>query len=118
VLVVLSVPVAFGSGRTTRRSTRFDRGAKNAEIDFGLPHDDSSGGRADVAAVETQADAANQLAHVWLGEVGIRADRARRRTLQALGYAANDRLAINTRWPRMRLDDLSDRHVGSSLGAS
>jgi hypothetical protein len=107
------VPVAFVSRSPTRRSTRFNRVAKNVEIGFGLPRHDSSGGRAGVAAVETKADAAHQLLHVWLGEAGIRAACARSGTVQALGQTANERLAIEAGRPRMRLDDLSNSQVCS-----
>lgn len=116
MLVVGSVAVAFLSRSATRRSTRFDRLAKNAEIGFGLPRHDSSGAGADVAAIETEADATHQLVQVRLGQGGIRATRARSRTVQALGDTANDRLAIESCRLWVRLDDLSNRHVCSFFG--
>jgi hypothetical protein len=118
VLVVWRMTLAFVSGDTAGRHASFDRGAKNADIGGGLPCRNARGRRADVAAVETEAYAADQVLDVGLGERRIRTARTGIRTVRALGNAANERGPINTRRLRMRLDDLSNCHVCSFFRAT
>jgi hypothetical protein len=107
--------LAFVTAYTAGRRTSFDRGAKHAGINGGLTRRDSPGRGADVAAVETEAYAADQGLNVRLGQVRIRTDRAAISTVRALGDAPSEYRSIQARRLWVRLDDLSNGHVCSSL---
>jgi hypothetical protein len=106
--------LAFVSGHTAGLHTRFDRGAKHAEVSGGLAHHDAAGRRADVAAVETEAYAADQVLYVGFGQVRVCTARAAVSTVRALGDTPKEHRSIEARRPWVRLDDLSNRHVCSS----
>jgi hypothetical protein len=107
--------LAFVSAHPAGRRTSFDRGAKHFDISGGLARRDAPGRRADVAAVETEAYAADQVLYVGLGQVRVCTARATISTVRALGDTPNEHRSIKARRVRVRLDDLSNCHVCSSL---
>jgi hypothetical protein len=111
MLVVRRVALAFIPTNTARGQTCFDHGAQHAEISCGLAGRDSGSRRADVGAVETEADAASHVLYVRLSQVRIGAARASLRAVRALGDAANKRRVVKARRLGMSFDDLSDGHV-------
>jgi hypothetical protein len=111
VLVVWRVTLAFVPAHTAGQRTCFDHGAKNGQISFGLTDRDPGGRRADVAAVEAEANAPSHVPDVRLSQVRIRATRASIRTVRALGDTANERRAVNARRLGVCIDDLLDGHA-------
>jgi hypothetical protein len=109
------MPLALLTGNATGSRARFDRRAQKAEIGLRLPRDEASGGNADVAAVEAETCALGKLPKVWFGEVCIGATRARCRTVEAFGDAAQQRLALEARRLRVGLDDIAEQHCCSLL---
>lgn len=107
--------LAFVTADTAGRRTSFDRGAKHAGITGSLTRRDAPGRGADVAAVETEAYAADQVFNVGLGQVRICTGRAAVSTFRALGDAPTEHRSIKARRLWVRLDDLSNGHVCSSL---
>ena len=72
----MSVALALVTGCTASQSAGLERCADDREIGLGLSCDDAARGCARVCAVETEADAADQVANVVLGETRIGASRA------------------------------------------
>ena len=115
MLVVGGVPLALVAAGAAGHRTRLDHCAHDADIGCGLAGDDATRGVAGVRAVEAEANAADHLLHVLLTEAGIGTAGAGSGTVEALLDAVQERVAINARRLRMRRDDLSNRHVVSSL---
>jgi hypothetical protein len=113
--MVRRMTLAFVSARATGRRTCFDGGAKNADISGGLARRDAAGRRANVAAVETQAYAADQFLNVGFGQVRVRTARTTVSAVRAFGDAPNEQRSIDARWLWVRLDDLLNCHVRSSF---
>jgi hypothetical protein len=88
-----------------------DRSAENAEIRLGPPDEDATGGVADVGAVQAEANAAELLLHVRLGEVGVGVARACRGAVDAVLDAADQQVAIERAGPWVCLEHVSNRHV-------
>ena len=107
------MPFAFVSTRATGRRTGFDHYADDRKVRGGLPRQNTTGGGAEVAAVETKADTAHQLPNVRLGETRIGATRAGSPAARALVDAVYEGLAIKARRLRMRLDHIANCHVDS-----
>jgi hypothetical protein len=107
--------LAFVAAYSAGRRTSFDRGAKHGGISGGLARRDAPGRRADVAAVETEAYAADQALYVRFGHVCVCTTRATVSTVRALGDAPNEHRSIEARRLWVRLDDLSNGHVCSSF---
>jgi hypothetical protein len=107
--------VAFVSAHTTGRGTGLDGGAKHADISGGLAGHDAAGRRADVAAVETEAYAADQVLNVGFGQVRVCTARATIGAVRAFGDASDEQRSIDARRLWVRLDDLSHCHVRSSF---
>jgi hypothetical protein len=115
VLVVMGVPLALISAGTARCGAGLDGRAHNAEIGLRLARHHAAGGVAQIGAVKTQANAADHVSDVLLGEAGVGASRARPDTVGAVFNAATKRLAIDAGWVWMRRDDLSNTHVDPFL---
>src|SRR5439155_13665769 len=81
----------------------------------GLADQNAASGVADVGAVEAEANAAHQLRHVVLGEIGVGTARAASGTIDALADTAEEQVAIKAGRLWMQLDDLLKGHVLSSL---
>jgi hypothetical protein len=107
--------LAFVPAHTAGRRACFDRRAKHADISGRLARHDPPGRRADVAAVETEAYAADQVHYVGFGQVRICTARATISTVRALSDAPNEHLSIEARRLWVRLNDLSNCHVRSSF---
>ena len=86
--MVMSVPLALLAGCTARQGTGLDRRADDREIGLGLSCDDAARGRARVGAIETEANAADQVPNVVLGETRIGASRAGNGAVKAIVDAA------------------------------
>jgi hypothetical protein len=115
VLMVRRMTLAFVSAYTASRRACFDRRAEHADISGRLASHDAPGRRADVAAVETEAYAADQVLDVGFGQVCVCTARATISTVRALSDAPNEHRSIEARRLRVRLDDLSNCHVRSSF---
>jgi hypothetical protein len=89
--------------------------AYDGEIGFGLPHHDAAGRIADVGAVETESNAAGQVLHIGLAEIGVGATRTARVAVVARLDTADDHVAIEAGRPRVRVEDFSNRHVHGTL---
>jgi hypothetical protein len=113
--MVMSVPLALLAGGTARRRAGLDHCADDAEIGFRLSRDDPAGGGASIGAVETEANAADQVPDVVLGETRIGAASATRGAVVAVVDAAQERLAIDAGRVWMHLDELVNGHFGSFL---
>lgn len=107
--------LAFVATYTAGRRTSFDRGPKYAGISGSLARRDAPGCRAEVAAVETEAYAADQVLYVGFGQVRICAARTTVSTVRALGDTPKEHRSIKARRLWVRLDDLSNGHVCSSF---
>jgi hypothetical protein len=107
--------LAFVSAHTAGRRTTFDRRAKYVDIGGRLTRRDAPGRRANVAAVETEAYAADQVLYVGFGQVRVCTARAAISTVRALGDAPNEHRSINARRLWVRWDDLSNCHVCASF---
>ena len=84
----MSVALALVPGSTARQSTGLERCGDDAEIGLGLSCDDAAGGCARIGAIETEADAADQVPNVVLGETRIGASRAGNGAVKAIVDAA------------------------------
>jgi hypothetical protein len=113
--MVCRMTLAFVSAHTAGRRASFDRGAKHPDISGGLARRDAPGRHADVAAVETEAYAADQVLYVGFGQVRVCTARATISTGRALVDTPNEHRSIKARRLWVRLDDLSNRHVCSSF---
>jgi hypothetical protein len=111
----MSVPLALLAGGTARRRTGFDHCADDSEIGLRLSDHDAAGGGASIGAVETEANAADQVPNVVLGETRIGAACATGGAVEAVVDAAQERLAIDAGWVWMHSDELVDGHFGSFL---
>jgi hypothetical protein len=103
----------LGTGEAGRR-TGFDHRTDETEIRLGLACDDTSGCIACVGAVEAEANAADQLADVVLGEIGVGTTRAAGGAVKARVDTAQERLAIDAGLLWMQFDDLAKGHSLSS----
>jgi hypothetical protein len=111
VLVVGGVPIALlGTGEAGHR-TRFDDCSDQAQIRRRLARHDAAGRVAGVGAVEAEANAAQHLPHVVLGEIGVGTAGTAGGTIEALFDTAQERVAIEARRLWMRLKDLLKCHV-------
>src|SRR5262249_4732354 len=113
VLVVVSVPLALVAAGTARRRASLDGRTDDAEVGLRLADDDAAGRDTGIAAVEAQADAADQVADVVLGETRVGAAGARGGAFKAVLDAAHEDLAVGAGRMWMRLDQLSNGHVVS-----
>jgi hypothetical protein len=115
VLVVMGVPLALVAGGTASRGAGLDHCADDAEIGLRLSDHDAAGCGASIGAVETEADAADQVPDVVLGETRIGAPCAGGGAVEAVVDAAQEQLAIDAGWVWMRIDELVNGHFGSFL---
>jgi hypothetical protein len=111
VLVVGGVLLALFGTRPAGHRASLDLRTEDAEIRLGLPDEDATGGVAGVRAVEAEANAADQLLLVRLGEVGVGAARARRRAVNAILDAAQQHVAIERAGSWVCREHVSNRHV-------
>src|SRR5262245_8022883 len=115
VLVVMGVPLALLAASTARRRACLDRCADDAELGLGLARDDAASRAAQIGAVETKADAADEVPDVVLAEARVGTAGAGHGALEAVVDAAYERLSIGAGRARMRLDELSNgRHQSVS----
>jgi hypothetical protein len=115
VLVVGGVLLALVTARSAGHCAGFDHGAEKAEIRLGLPDQDATGGVADVGAVQAEANAAELVVYVRLGEVGVGVARARRRAVDAVLDAAHQQVAIESDRTWVCLEHVSNCHLLSFL---
>jgi hypothetical protein len=113
--MVMSVPLALFARGAARRHAGFDHCADDAEIGFRLSRDDATGGGASIGAVETEADAADQVRDVVLGETRIDAAGATCGAVEAVVDAAQEQLAIDAGRVWMHVNELVNGHFGSFL---
>jgi hypothetical protein len=106
VLVVTGVALTFIAASTTSFDTSLDDYAGELGHELGLPAEDISGRRADVAAVSTQRDTRNECLDIGLAEVGISASRAALGTVETRVDASSQNADFHSKRPRMCLEDL------------
>jgi hypothetical protein len=116
VLVVTGVALTFIAAATASLDTSLNDYAGELGHELGLPAEDISGRRADVAAVSTQRDTRNEGLDIGLTEVGISASGATLGTVEAPVDACSQNADFHSQRPRMCLEDLlSVGHGSSSL---
>jgi hypothetical protein len=115
VLVVMGVPLALISTGAARCGAGLDGGADDAKIGLRLACQHAAGGVAQIGAVKTQANAADHVSDVLLGQTRVGANGARVGAVDAIFNAAKKRLAIDVGWAWMHPDDLSNTHVDPFL---
>jgi hypothetical protein len=71
-----------------------------------LPAEDVTGRDADVAAVQTELDARDEILDIGLAQVGVRTRRARLSTVEAQVDAGDQRAELHPERPRIRLQNL------------
>ena len=114
VLVMLGVALALRTTGAAGDQAAFKRCANHAEVRRGLAGDDAAGGIADVGAVEAGANAAEQILHPGLAEVGVGAAGTGSGTVAARLDTAHERIEIADRRCGMHLEHLSNGHLLSS----
>ena len=114
MLMPISVPLALLAAGSARGRASLERCADDAEIGFRLARDDAAGGVANIGAVETEANAADQVPDVF-AETRVRAADASGGAVEAVADPAQKRLAIGAGWMWMCLDELLNGHFVSSL---
>jgi hypothetical protein len=115
VLVVMGVALAFIAASTASLDTSLKDQAGELGHELGLPAEDISGRRADVAAVSTQRDTRNEGLDIGLAEVGISASRAALGTVEAPVDACSQNADFHSKSPRMCLEDLLSVGHGPSF---
>ena len=115
---MLGVALALGTTRAARHQAALERRANHAEVRLGLPGHDAAGDIADVGAVEAGANAADQILHLRLAEVGVGAAGTGSAALAARLDAAHEHIEIADRRSGMRLEHRSNGHLLSSLPAA
>jgi hypothetical protein len=113
VLVVGGVLLALVGADPAGQRAGLGLRTEDAEIRLGLPDEDATGGLAGVGAVQAKTSAADQILHVRLGKVGIRAACARRGAVDAILDAAHKQVTIERARPWVCREHLSNRHVCS-----
>lgn len=88
VLMVIGVPLALLAAGSARCRAGFERWADDAEIGLRLAGDDAAGGVASIGAVETEANAADQVPDVVFAETRVRAADASGGAVEAVVDAA------------------------------
>jgi hypothetical protein len=111
VIVVLGVALTLLATCVAGRRTGLNHCAEHADIGRGLAGEDAARGVAGVSTVVVEANAADQPLHVRLAETGVGATGAGRGTVEALVYAAQQRVSIDARRLWMRLDHFSNCHL-------
>ena len=86
--MVIGVPLALLAAGSARCRAGFERPADDAEIGLRLARDDAAGGVANIGAVETEANAADQVPDVVFAETRVRAADASGGAVEAVVDAA------------------------------
>jgi hypothetical protein len=115
MLMVGGVLLALLATGAAGHCAGLDRCADDVEIERGLAGHDAAGGLADVGAIETEANAPDQLRQVLLAEAGVGAARTGCGTVEAVLDTAQERVAIKAARLRMGLDQFSNCHFLSFL---
>ena len=115
VLVMLGVALALRTTGAACHQAAFERCANHADVGRGLAGHDAAGVIADVRAVETEANAADQILHAGLAEVSVGAAGTGSGAVAARLDTAHERTEIADRRCGMRLEHLSNDHLLSSL---
>ena len=104
------VPVALlGTGDASCRAG-LDRRANEADVGTGLSRCDARGRLADVRAVETDPNHADQLLQVVLAQAGVRAGGAARTTVETLLGTPNKRPAVVAGRKWVQRNDVAKGH--------
>ena len=115
--MVIGVPLALLAAGSARCRAGFEHWADDAEIGFRLARDDAAGGVANIGAVETEANAADQVPDVVFAETRVRAADASGGAVEAVADAAKERITIGAGRMWMRRDELLNGHFVSFLDA-
>jgi hypothetical protein len=115
---MMGVPLALISAGTAGCGAGLDGRAEDADIRLRLARHHAAGGGAQIGAVKTQANAADHVSDVLLGETRVGASSARGAAVDAVFNAAKKHLAIGAGWVWMRRDDLSNTHVDPLLSSA
>jgi hypothetical protein len=104
MLVMVCVPLTLLATRATRFEARLHNAARELRHELGLPAQNPSGRKADVAAVLTQGDALQHHLDVRLTEASVSAGRAALRTVEARVDAGDQRAGVylNRAWMRLQ----------------
>jgi len=111
----MCVALAFIAASTASLDTSLKNYASEVGHELGLPAEDRSGRRTDVAAVSTERDTRNERLDIGFGEVGISTSRAALGAVEAAVDACSQNAKINSKRPRMCLEDLLSMGHGSLL---
>src|ERR671912_662210 len=111
VLVVGGVPVALLGTGNARCRAGLDRRADEADVGTGLPGCDARGRLADVCAVETDADHADQVRQVALAQAGVGAGGAAGTAIETLLGTPKERVSKIASRQRVQLHVLAKGHL-------
>jgi hypothetical protein len=106
VLMVVRVPLALLGAGPAGLGARLNERARGLRIELGHSADDSARRSADVTAVLTQADTAEQRCDVVLTEACVRAGDTALRAIETSLDAGNESACLYRDLPRMRLEQL------------
>jgi hypothetical protein len=110
VLVVRRVALALVGTRTARGEARLQRVELRWRMGIALAAEDANGGSACVRAVEAEADAADKVTDVVLGDARVGTYRAARLADAALVQDSRENGDVSDQRPRMGLEDVFDAH--------
>jgi hypothetical protein len=116
VLVVLAVARALLGATRACRPARLEHGPCDPGIARRLARDDTAYSHTHVGAVQAQPDAANHLADVGLGQIGVRTDRAGGGARQARLNAARDHVEGARLSHRQNCESMQRVHISPALG--
>src|SRR4051812_47225280 len=110
------VDFALVGAGAARRDARSEHGARDLGVVARPAADDAPRCRADVGAVEVQADAGCEVLDAFLGEAGVRALGARLRAVGAGLDAADEQVGIEAELARVGVEHLAG-NVGDGHNA-
>jgi len=111
--VMVCVALALLGTASTDLETRFDNSASKLRNELRLPAENLRGRNADVTAVQTERDAAEQHLQLGLGERGVGAGGAALGTVEAGVDTRDQRRGLDPRRSRMGLKQLPSVSQGS-----
>jgi hypothetical protein len=95
MLMVISMPLTFLPADAARLGAGLDDRPREFRLELSLPAQDLARGSANITAVQTQADTADQHAYVVLAEVSVGAGSATLRAVEACLDARKQRPGLD-----------------------
>ncbi len=115
MLMVLCMPLTLLRADAARVCAGLHDRPREPRLELGLPAENAARCVAHIAAVQTQADAADQHAYVVLAEISVGAGGAALAAVEASVDASELRGGLDRGSPRMRLQHLPSVGHGFSL---